>query len=59
MKTDSSIPGLLLLLALTLAILGLVLFTTGCAEYPVAIVVRGELGSVSYSKQGIEINIEK
>ena len=52
------ITGLLLLAALAIAVLALMLLS-GCADYPVAIAVHGDYGSVSYSANGIQVTIEK
>lgn len=59
MKPDSPFPGILSRVGLTLIILIIAWAASGCAEYPVAIAVRGEYGSVSYSDKGIQITIEK
>ena len=56
MKSDSAIPGMLCLVILA-ACVGML---TCCAEYPVAIAVRGDYGEINYSRaKGFEIIVEK
>lgn len=56
MKPDTAFPGILCLLILAFCV-GML---TCCAEYPVAIAVRGDYGSINYSRsRGIEITVEK
>ena len=56
---DSAIPGLVILIGLAGAIVAIAT-CSGCAQYPVALSIRGEQGAVSYSsKAGLEISVEK
>ena len=55
-KSDSAIPGMLCLVILAICV-GML---TCCAEYPVAIAVRGDYGEINYSRaRGFEIIVEK
>ena len=56
MKPDTALPGIVCMIILAICV-GLL---TCCAQYPVAIAVRGDYGAVSYSRaRGIEITVEK
>lgn len=51
--------GPLVTLGFVLALLAAIAFVTSCAEYPLAISVNSDKGTVSFSRRGIEITVEK
>jgi hypothetical protein len=60
MNPSSSIPGILCLTGLILAVLAIAWMCSSCADYPISISLRSDHGSASYSaKGGIQIEIEK
>ena len=58
MKSETAYPGIAALLFLAALIL-LLMFCAGCAEYPLTLSVRSDHGSLQYSAKGIEVIIEK
>ena len=59
MKSDTAFPSLVSLLFLAALIL-LLAFCAGCADYPITLSVHSDYGKASYSsKGGLEIIVEK
>jgi len=51
--------GPLVTLGFILALFAAIVFLSSCAEYPLSLSVNSDKGSVSFSKRGVEITVEK